>query len=359
MKTFRSRQRKLSKVLNESRMPALLVTNKVNLRWLTGFHCSYGYLLCVKDKYILLTDARYTADARDGAAVDEVIEAKSNEAPARIAALLSGRRLGRVAFEPEAVSYAEFQTLEKPLGKIKLIPSNPLIEELRNFKDETEIARIQRSSQIMDRAFKKLLDYIRPGVTEAGIRAQLELNMIGQGIDGISFDTIVASGPRGAFAHGKPSARKIRAGEFIVLDFGVCTDGYHSDMTRTVFVGTPTAEDRRRYRAVREAQQAALDAAVSGIAASVPDLIARQKLAGFGLDRYFTHGLGHGVGMDVHEQPRLYPGGKEILKAGMVYTIEPGIYIEGWGGIRIEDTVVLTKTGPVPLTRSPKKLIAL
>jgi Xaa-Pro aminopeptidase len=359
MNFFRKRQKLLSKLLFGSNISAFIVTNKINLRYLTGFHCTFGYLVCFEEKFCLLTDARYTADARASACVDEVIEVRAANAPSMIAELLRQHGVKRAAYDPDSVTVSEFNQLSKPIKGVKLVPKTNLVEELRIVKDEIEISHIKRSSLIMDRAFKKVLDVIRVGITEAEICAKLDSEMILQGIDAISFDTIIASGPRGAFAHGKPSKRKIKSGDFIVMDFGVCTEGYHSDMTRTVFVGTPTAEDRRRYRAVYEAQRRALEAAVAGVETSEPDKVARTILSKFGLDRNFTHGLGHGVGMDVHEKPRLFFAGKEKLFPGMVFTIEPGIYIEGWGGIRIEDTVILTKKGPVPLTKSPKSLIIL
>ncbi|MFA6449602.1 MAG: Xaa-Pro peptidase family protein [bacterium] len=359
MDNFLKRQKRLLKKMSDSRLPSALIINKVNLRYLTGFHCSYGYLLIFSDKTYLLTDSRYSSDARSGAAVDEVVEVRAGDAPKRIAELLFKHGVRRIAFEPASITVAEFDTLKKPLKNISLAPQNNFVEDIRAIKDESEIALVKRSSQVMDRAFKKLLGFIRAGVTEADIRARLESDMILQGIDGISFDTIVASGPRGAFAHGKPSARKVRLGDFIVIDFGACTDGYHSDMTRTVYIGSPSAADRLRYRAVQEAQRSALAAAVAGVESSAPDRAARNILSKYELDRYFTHGLGHGVGMDVHEQPRLFFAGKEKLVPGMIFTIEPGIYIDGWGGIRIEDTVVLTKSGPVQLTKSAKSLICL
>jgi len=351
------RQKRLWNLLLNKKQLAFLVTNLVNIRYLTGFHCTYGYLLFAGGKSYFLTDARYTADARSGAVADEIIEIKATGAYGRISEVLGDQCAKRLAFEAESMTVDEFENLRKHLKKIRPVPEKQLVEHVRLVKDETEIACIRDSSRIMDRAFAKLIDFIKPGVTEASIKAKLETELIGSGIDGISFDTIVASGPRAAFAHGKPSERRIAKGDFVVIDFGVCTKGYHSDMTRTVFVGVPTAEDRRRYRAVIEAQRDARNAAKSGVDASEPDRIARETLAKFHLSEYFTHGLGHGVGLDIHERPRLSPVGSDKLTAGMVFTIEPGIYIENWGGIRIEDTFILTKEGPVAFNRSPHSLI--
>jgi Xaa-Pro aminopeptidase len=357
--THFSRQRRLAAALGKERLPALLVTNLINIRYLTGFHCSYGYLLVFPKKAYLLTDARYASEARAVAAVDEVVEIKTSRAAAQIGEILGDHRVSRLGFEPEALTVADFETLKNRLTKIKWIGKKQLVEGIRLVKDDSEIECIKNSSRIMDRAFKNLLGFIKPGVTETAIRAELESYLIKQNIEGLSFETIAASGPRGAFAHGHPSKKKVRAGEFVVLDFGVCTDGYHSDITRTVFVGKPQLEDIFRYRAVQIAQQKAFEASAPGAAASFPDSVARETLKKFKLDDCFTHGLGHGVGMEVHERPRLSAANGEKLRAGMVFTIEPGIYIEGWGGVRIEDTVVMTAGGPVRLTRSPRSLIAL
>lgn len=356
---YRSRQRRLASRLKKERLSAFLVTNPINIRYLTGFHCTYGYLLVPAKKNYFLTDARYTAAARSEAVADEVVEIKAAEAPGRIGEILGDHRVSRLGFEPEAITVADFDTLAKPLPKIKWVQTKQLIEDMRLIKDKGEIDSIRRSSRVMDKAFESMLGFIKPGVTEEAIRAELETCMIKQKIEGLSFETIVASGPRGAFAHGKPSKRKVRGGDFIVLDFGVCSDGYHSDMTRTVFVGRPSPEDVRRYRAVREAQRKAFESAAAGTGANVPDSSAREVLRRYGLADFFTHGLGHGVGMEVHERPRLSSIIGEKLQAGMVFTIEPGIYIEGWGGIRIEDTVFLSEKGPIRLTRSPRGLIAL
>ncbi len=355
----KTRQKRLWKQLDDRKLSAFLITNLVNIRYLTGFHCSHGYLLFTCGKSYFLTDARYTGDARTSAKANEIIEIKAAGAFRGIAEILKDHNVNHLAFEVETMTVDEFENLRKSLKKTKQIPQKQLVEQVRLIKDETEIECIRHSSRIMDTAFRKLLDYIEPGVTEAAIKARLEIELIGSKVDGISFDTIVASGPRAAFAHGKPSEKKIAKGDFVVIDFGVCTNGYHSDMTRTVFVGVPTTEDRRRYSAVLEAQNEAKGTALRGVTASKPDRKAREILAKFGLDIFFTHGLGHGVGLDIHERPRLSPMGNDILRPGMVFTIEPGIYIENWGGIRIEDTFVLTKEGPVALNRSPHSLILI
>ncbi len=355
-----SRKKRLAKIINKSDTPAFLVTNKNNIRYLTGFVCSYGYLLCRKDEYTLLTDSRYTNDARTYKSIDKIVEVKPSGVFRKLAEILREENIRTIGFEPNDIAFSEYDQLRQNLKGISLNPTTQFVEELRIIKDEGEIELIKKSSKVMDAAFKKILGFMKPGITEADIRAHLESEMILKGIEKISFETIVASGPRGAFAHGKPSAKKIKHGEFIVIDFGACSDGYHSDMTRTIFCGKPTIEDKRRYNAVYEAQRKALMSAKAGVKASLPDEVARDVLKKYELDIYFTHGLGHGVGLDVHEEPRISQTGTKILKKSMVFTIEPGIYIEGWGGIRIEDTVYLNENGiAVPITKSTKSLISI
>lgn len=358
-KIFDRRKRLLIGKLNKERIKAFLVTDLKNIRYLTGFHCSFGYLLIVGGRLYFLTDTRYTNEARRKAAVDELVEAGGDSVPRRIAEIAGDHGASQIAFEPHAVTVGHFDVLRSKNRRIRWLPESNLVENLRAIKDESEISSIRKSSRIMDRAFRRLAASMKPGMTESEIRSELESLMIRERIEGISFETIVASGPRGAYAHGKPSGRRIRAGDFVVLDFGVCVDGYHSDMTRTVFAGRPAAEDRRLYNAVLDAQRMAIEKACAGALACTPDSAARESLEASGLRRFFTHGLGHGVGLDVHESPRLAPGSRDRLKSNMVFTIEPGIYIDGKCGIRIEDTFVLTADYPIPLTKSAHSLIII
>jgi Xaa-Pro aminopeptidase len=239
---------------------------------------------------------------------------------------------------------------------LKLVPRSGAVESVRTVKDGSEVAAIKRASAIMARALRETLAETAAGSSEKDIRAGLESRMIMSGAEGIAFDTIAASGPRSAYAHGAPTDRKLAPGDFAVIDFGARVDGYNSDITRTAHVGRPAAAAARMYRAVLEARNSAVEAAVPGAPGEAPDRAARVALRKYGLEQYFTHGLGHGVGLEVHERPRLAPGAKEKLVPGMVFTIEPGVYIKGLGGVRIEDTFLQTKDGPVPLTSGSRLL---
>ncbi len=347
---FQDRQKRLTVLLEKERVPALLVSNLINVRYLTGFACTYGSLLAVGGRFFFLTDSRYIFEARKKAVADEIEETKSERAPEVIREILGGAKARKLCFEPEALSYADYEKLSESARGVKLAPHSGAVESVRTVKDGSEVAAIKRASAVMSRALRDALAETAPGSTEKDIRASLESRMIMSGAEGIAFDTIAASGPRSAYAHGAPTDRRIATGDFVVIDFGARVDGYNSDMTRTAHVGRPSADDARMYRAVLEARNSAVEAAVPGAPGEAPDRAARVALRKYGLDQHFTHGLGHGVGLEVHERPRLAPGAKEKLVPGMVFTIEPGVYIKGRGGVRIEDTFLQTKDGPVPLT---------
>jgi len=360
IKILKERKKRFSEELKRKSIPAFLVSNNINIRYLTGFSCSFGYLVFIDDDYFLLTDSRYESEAVTGAYVDEIINTNYTNVYSDIKKLLTtkaGKR--KISFEPDFISWAEFNKLDKELAGIKLNPDKNTIQKLRTLKDISEIRYIKKASSIMDKAFRKLVNIVEPGMTESRIRGELESLLIKDDIEKLAFDTIVASGPRGAFAHGKPSAKKVKNGEFIVIDFGACCNGYNSDMTRTIHIGKPDKESKRRYNAVYDAQCKSLEKVFIGEKICKSDILARDILEKFGYERYFTHSLGHGVGMDVHESPGINSLSKAVYEDGMVFTIEPGIYIEGWGGIRIEDTVAIVDNKPVRLTGSTKKLICI
>ena len=338
---------------------AFLVTSLVNVRYLGGFKCSYGRMLFAGGQGYLLLDSRYTAAARRAAAGVEVVEITASTIDDKVREILQSHKLRRLAFEKSAVTHAEFLDLRAKLRGITLLPSEGLVEDLRIIKHEKEVAAIHRACRLGDRAFKHILGVIRPGITERQVSAALDSFMMSLEVDGLAFESIVASGPRGAFPHAVPSSRKIQNGDLVTLDFGVCLDGYNSDMTRTVAAGKPGGRTVQLYRAVQRAQAEALAAARPGMRASDLDAVARAALDKDGFGKYFTHGLGHGVGLEVHEAPRIGAFSKAVLKKGMIITVEPGVYVEGLTGARIEDTAVVTADGAQALTHSPKKLITL
>ena len=236
------------------------------------------------------------------------------------------------------------------------VPTSRVVESLRAVKDEGERDAIRKAAAIADRAFERILEELRPGRTEREIALRLEFMMREMGADGASFDIIVASGPRSALPHGVASDRVLEKGDLVTLDFGASYRGYCSDITRTVVLGEPNDAQRRIYETVREAQQAAVDAIRPGMTGKEADRVARDRIKASGYEKYFGHGTGHGLGMEVHEAPRLSPRGEEILEPGMVVTVEPGIYLPEFGGVRIEDDVIVTEDGREVLTQSPKHL---
>ena len=345
--------------LDRLRLDVLLVTHLPNARYLCGFTGSSGVLAISKRQAVLFTDGRYTEQARL-----EVIGATVRiiRKPALVGAgeWLARRTLRRVGIEAAYLTVAERNRLAKLTGPSKkLVETQSLIEDLRLIKDSGEIARIRAACRVGVDLYRRALNTIRSGISESQIAGELELEARKAGVEQMAFPTIVASGERSALPHGRASAALIPAKGFVVCDFGVILAGYCSDMTRTLHVGRPQTEARRVYEAVSEAQQAALEAVKPGTTVGEVDQAARKLLHKRRLGRYFTHSTGHGVGLEIHEAPRLAAGRKELLRPGMVVTIEPGVYVPGRHGVRIEDTVVVTETGCEILTHCPKNLIEL
>lgn len=266
----------------------------------------------------------------------------------------------RVGIETERLSAAAVSRLNDSLPKnIRLRPAQPLVEQMRMVKDTEELAKIRSAVLLGSSLFDRLIEVIRPGVTELEVAAELEYAAAKAGAEGMSFPTIIASGSRSALPHGRASGQAIPASGFVVCDFGVILGGYCSDMTRTVYVGRPPAEAKRFYEAVLAAQVAAVASVGAGCSEEQVDRAARKLLQKSGLGKYFTHSTGHGVGLEIHEPPRLAAGQKAALRSGMVITAEPGAYIPGKWGVRIEDMVVVTDSGCEVLTRTRKDLIAI
>lgn len=337
---------------------ALLVTTPVNRRYLTGFTGSAGVVLVTHDRAVLVTDFRYVEQAPQQAKGFEIIQhgLSMNET---IADVLKQWGVRALLFEEANVTFASYRALESALGFLRLEPAGGLVEQLRMIKDEGEIAIMQEAADLADRAFAHILDYIKPGVKESAVALELEVFMRSQGATSSSFDTIVASGERSALPHGVASDRVIGRNEFVKLDFGAYYNGYCSDITRTVVVGTPRDKHREIYGIVLEAQLYALEHLAPGMTGKEGDALTRDIITRYGYGEYFGHGTGHGLGMDIHEAPRLSVSGDTVLTPGMTVTVEPGIYLPGFGGVRIEDDVVMTESGIHILTRSPKDLIVL
>jgi Xaa-Pro aminopeptidase len=357
--TYAARQHKLSALMRKKQRTALCITSDINIRYLTGFLCSFGRVLAVGRDLYLFTDSRYTFDARRTAAGVQVVETTALNIDRDMRSVLADHAVRELAFERDHVSHGEFLAMKKALRGVKLHPESNIVETLRLIKDAHEIRAIRRACRVGDKAFLFIQSVIKPGITERKVAAELNAYLMAQQVDALAFDSIVAAGPRGAFAHARPSDAKIKKGDLVVLDFGVRLDGYNSDMTRTVAAGKPNSELARMYEAVRRAQAAPLALAKPGVAAATLDKAARAELSAMDLEKYFTHGLGHGVGLDVHEIPRVSYASHARLKSGLVFTVEPGVYIDGLGGVRIEDTVAVTPDGIEIITKSTKNLVVL
>ncbi|MFZ0663763.1 MAG: aminopeptidase P family protein [Acidobacteriaceae bacterium] len=342
--------------------PALLVTHLPDVRWACGFSGSNAALAITAKTAVLFTDGRYTVQARQETRGTRVVIAKKSALKEACALLETLAK--QAAFDPEHTTIAAVDVMRSAISgnarrSFFAALKRPLIAELRMVKDAGELRLMEKAATLGDQVFSRLLPRIASGVRETEIAARLEFLARSMGAEGMSFDTIVASGERSAMPHGKASERKVARNGFITMDFGVILKGYCSDMTRTVCVGKLSTQQRAAYDAVLEAQQAGVAAVRPGATCAEVDEAARAVLRKAGLARYFTHSTGHGVGLEIHEAPRLAAEQTLELKPGMVVTIEPGIYLAGKFGIRIEDMVVVTQRGNRVLTQAPRALIEL
>ena len=344
--------------MGEESIGALLIASLPNVQYLTGFSGSAGVLLVTAAQATFFTDSRYDIQAREEVKESRVVIAREYAmvAAAKQAARLREKRIG---MEANTVAFAEYQRMKELLLKKKLVPTRGLVEALRVEKDEGEIALIRKAVELGSRALEETLTLLRPGMTELEVAAEIEYRMRRYGGERPSFETIVASGPRAALPHARATTRRLRPREFILMDLGVILSGYASDMTRTVFLGKAPAKAARVYRAVKEAVEAAEQQVAAGRTAESVDKAARRVLRRYSYERYFTHSLGHGLGREVHELPRIGRGQATPLPEGATITIEPGVYLEGFGGVRIEDVVVVRKGGAELLTPTSKELMEL
>ena len=340
-------------------LEALIVLDLVDVRYLSGFTGSAGVLILLADGAdVFLTDFRYQTQV--AAELDPAIDVRiESESLLKMSCeLLAGLGVSRVGFEREQLTYrawAEWSAREAPA----LVPVEEWIEELRVIKSAPEIAAIRKASGIADETFERILGEVRPGITERELAARLDLELAARGAEGPSFETIVAFGERAALPHARPGQRELRRGDVVLFDFGAVADGYVSDMTRTVAYGEPPAEMREVYALVLEAQSAAIGGIRAGMTGPDADRLARDVIEAAGHGPRFGHSLGHGIGLAVHEAPRLGKRSQDRLESGMTVTIEPGVYLEGIGGVRIEDDVLVTDAGVEVLTSAPKDQLIL
>lgn len=355
MTTEETRRARAASLLEEAKLDALLVTNLHNVRYLTGFTGSNGALLLFKSKpAVLFTDPRYTVQSSRQA--NCTVRIAKGPLTKSILQEIGRGRVSRVGFEADNLTVAQLESYKKDLpSRAQLAPSTGVIESMRMMKDAVEIEKIRASVLCNSSALEAALKRFKIGMTESELAAEIDYQNRKLGAEAPAFDTIVAAGERAALPHAQPGATKISPG-ILLIDMGAFRDGYASDMTRMVHVGAPTPKYKRAYRAVLEAQLAAIDAVKPGVTTNAVDRAARSTLKRRSLEREFVHSTGHGLGLEIHELPRIGRKDKTKLEAGMAITIEPGVYIEGWGGIRIEDTVMVTSAGCEILTPTTKEL---
>ena len=355
-----SRLQRTQAAIEQRRLDALLVSKLPNIRYLCGFTGSAGVLLLTARDRVLLTDGRYTEQAKLEVKGAKVKIVKKAALPAAAEWFQKHPRLTSIGIESAHMTVADRASLAKILGRrASLIAAPPIIEPLRIIKDAEEIAAIRKACRLGVDLFRALTSKLQPKRTESQLAGELEFAARHAGAEQMAFSTIIASGERSALPHGRASSAAIPSAGFVVCDFGVILAGYCSDMTRTVHVGRPQSEAQAAYEAVKEAQQAALEAVKSGVTSGEVDHAARKLLYNRGLGKFFTHSTGHGLGLEIHEAPKIADAQKEVLRPGMVITVEPGVYLPGKWGIRIEDTVVVTETGCEILTPCPKDLLTL
>jgi Xaa-Pro aminopeptidase len=346
--------------LTAAHIDGLLLTGLPNIRYLTGFSGSSALLVVSQRDVVLITDFRYQTQVADevGDLARIVIEPSSLWSGLwQQLSQLSGLQV--LGFETAHIIHRDFQRLNEAGSRWQWRPTVDLVEMLRERKDETEIARITRAADVATTALERTLPHVRAGLSELAVAGILERELRNAGSEGFAFPSIVASGPCSALPHAHSSARELEAGDFLLMDFGAIVDGYCSDLTRTVVIGAASEEHRDVYDIVRVANQRGAAGVRAGMSGRDADALAREYIESAGLGPLFGHSLGHGIGLEVHEAPRLARTAEGVLAEGAVVTIEPGVYRPGWGGVRIEDDVVLDANGPRVLTNFPRELIEL
>lgn len=347
----------IRKELIKRKLDGLLITNPYNRRYVTGFTGSAGVVLITNDEALFLTDFRYTEQAEREVTGFTIIE-HSPHIVDDVKQQVKRLHINRLGFEAEHMTMAQYNDYINHL-ECELITTNGIVESLRMIKTDEEIAIIKKAAEIADRAFEHILSYIKPGVREIEIANELEYVMRKLGASQSSFDTIVASGVRSSLPHGVASEKKIESGELVTLDFGALYKGYCSDITRTVAVGEVNDELKEIYEIVLSAQENGVANIKPGLIGKEADALTRDLIAEKGYGKNFGHSTGHGIGLEVHENPALSPKSGTVLQKNMVVTVEPGIYIPNVGGCRIEDDIVLTENGNERLTLSTKQFIQL
>ena len=356
---FKIRRNALTGLISAAKLDALVIIHPANWYYLTGFTGESGVLIVSQGAVALITDGRFTTQVREETSSVRLIEQKGSllDSTGRF---LREKGIRRAGFEPSQTSVAQLSLLRKAAGlRTKWISAPGLVGTLRARTGPSELARMRQAAILAGDVLTSATQLLKPGVAENEVAAEIEYQMRRGGASGPAFETIVAFGDRSALPHARPTAKRLRKNELVVLDLGAILAHYCSDITRTVYIGRAPARVKEWYRAVLEAQTAAIAAVKAGVSCGDVDAAARQVLAGYKLDRFFTHSTGHGLGLEVHEDPRVARGQKARLEPGFVVTIEPGVYMAGVGGIRIEDDVAVHAGNTEVLTRIPRDLIEL
>jgi len=351
---------KIQQALIEKNLDAVIVTNEKNQRYATGFPFTDGIVIVSREDAWLITDSRYieAAEMEAGGCAHVQMFDREHSMLSLMKAALAKAGAVRIGVEEQTMSYAGYTRLQKDL-ETELLPAQELFTELRGAKSPEELVYMRKAQAISEKALEEVLHIIKPGMTEREVAAELVYHMLKNGSEGNSFDPIVVTGAKSSMPHGVPGDEVIKDGDFITMDFGSLNHGYCSDMTRTVAVGHATEEMRNVYSIVLEAQLAGIAAARAGVTGSVIDGAARKVIADAGYGEYFGHGFGHSLGLDIHEAPNAGPRSEAVMPVGAVISAEPGIYLPGRFGVRIEDVLVLNETGCEVITKAPKELIIL
>jgi len=353
-----SRLKKLYGKLEKEKVEAFLLNKDVNISYLSGFRGSEALALVSPKENLLITDRRFLEESKDEVTGFRV-KIKAGSVYTILRRLCQRLKIRRLGFEGTWFAYEEFKKLKDELGSIELVSTSGLVEALREEKGPRELKFIRYAAEITDRALGEILDLIRPGLTEEELAREIDHILRVCGAEASSFPTIVTSGRRTSLPHGRPTKKKIEADDPVLIDFGACYGCYNSDLTRMVFLGRMSRKFRKIYNLLLCAQKIAIRKIRPGVRVKDLDGVVRQYLAGKGLGKFFGHGLGHGVGREIHESPQVWQKNTARLRDGMVFTVEPAVYIPGWGGLRIEDMVLVTKGGAEILTNSPREIINL
>ena len=356
---FQKRLDQVSHKINDLGYDGFYISNLTNIRYLTGFTGSAGLLLIIDGVSYFFTDGRYIKQSSEQVENSKITIIDSSYFEAITQAQLIKQNNLSIGFESEHISFSNYNGLKKNFSHINWHPTNSIVENIASIKDQYEIDSLKTAIQITDYVFEKIISNIKPGVTEKYISAKISYLFKTNGAEGDSYESIIASGPNSALPHARPTDRKFQKGDFIVMDFGALYNGYHADMTRTLLIGPATKKHQEIYDIVLKAQLNGINTAKEGVACSSVDNACRSIIDNNGYADFFNHSTGHGLGLEVHTLPRIHKSNDQLLQSNQVITIEPGIYLPDWGGVRIEDDCLISKDQCIPLNKSTKELIII